>query len=93
MSVRTLDRIADEAREAAVTVAWRQWAALGSMASSGKRARSMVDPEALILLSLALRDHERRLSDVIHQWVVHGVRLLSVQRTKNLLTIELHCII
>lgn len=84
MSVRTLDKIAAEACEAAVTVAWRQWAALGSMASSGKRARSMVDPEALILLSLALRDHEPRLSDVIHQWIVHGVRLLSVQRTKNL---------
>jgi hypothetical protein len=80
----TLASIADEAREAAASVAWRQWAELGGMASSDRRARSLVDPEALVLVSLALRDHERRLWDIAYDWALNGARLLSVQRMKNL---------
>jgi hypothetical protein len=45
----------------------------------------MVDPEALVLVSLALRDHERRLWDVLASWAATGSSLLSVQRIKNLI--------
>jgi hypothetical protein len=44
----------------------------------------MVDPEALVLLSLALRDHERRLRDVLASWAASDSGGLSVQRMKNL---------
>jgi len=84
MSSTVLPSIAGNVRESAVSLAWAQWAALGSVASSRRRAVALVDPEALVLLSLTLREHERRLWDVLRAWIPVGVRLLSVQRTKNL---------
>ncbi|MCC6929820.1 MAG: hypothetical protein IT359_12640 [Gemmatimonadaceae bacterium] len=44
----------------------------------------MIDPEALLLISLVLVDEERRLADLIQDWGVRNSDLLSVQRTKNL---------
>jgi hypothetical protein len=84
MSEKTLGKIADKAREAASTVAWRQWATLGSIAESETAVRSMIDPEALVLISLALSNYEKRFWDVLKNWSFAGVRLLSVQRVKNL---------
>ncbi|HEY2825763.1 MAG TPA: hypothetical protein VGI83_09480, partial [Gemmatimonadales bacterium] len=72
--------------EAAANVAWRQWAELGTMASHTRRAQSVVDPEALVLLSLTLMDRERRLGDTLLQWVTEGgVHFLSVQRMRNMM--------
>lgn len=64
--------------------AWRQWRALGAMASSAKPAVAIVDPEALVLLSLALAEEERRLWDLLGWWARVGSQILSVQRIKNL---------
>jgi hypothetical protein len=44
----------------------------------------MVDPEALLLVSLTLRHHERRLWDVLASWAKNGSKLFSLQRVKNL---------
>ncbi len=84
MPPKMLRTIADRVREACSTVVWRQWAALGSMAASDTAARSLIDPEALVLISLSLSNYERRLRDVITDWSSVGSRLLSVQRFKNL---------
>jgi len=54
------------------------------VASSRHPARSLVDPEALLLVSLALREHEPRLWNAAVVWAQFGSRLLSVQRAKNL---------
>jgi len=70
--------------ESAIQSAWVQWRSLGSRIAAPRPARSMVDPEALVLVSLALRDHERRLWDVLASWAASGSSLLSVQRIKNL---------
>ena len=78
---------ADEAaRGAALVACWEQWRALGAMAGAygERRARAIVDPEALVLLSLLLRDEERRLDDFLGWWAATGVTLLSVQRVHNL---------
>ena len=80
----TLERLTSTLGDAALEVAWTQWAAMGSTASSRRRARSIVDPEALLLLSLALAPRERRLDDVVHDWVAIASDLLSVQRIGNL---------
>lgn len=66
-------------------VLWGQWAAVGASASSRKRPRSVIDPEALVLASLSLRTQERRLWDQLAWWASRGAGLLSVQRTRNLL--------
>ncbi len=44
----------------------------------------MIDPEALVLITLSLSSHEKRFWDVLTGWSSVGVRLLSVQRMKNL---------
>ncbi len=71
------------ARGAAVDAAWRQWAALGASVE-GSRPLTILDPEALVLASLALVPHERRLGDVLLWWASVGAPLLSVQRTRSL---------
>lgn len=96
-----LERLADGLRESLLTVAWRQWRALGAGAAGGRPSVSdraggpgdqgnrrllhtLVDPEALVLVSLLLADHERRLGDLLHAWGARNSDLLSVQRMKNL---------
>lgn len=79
-----LTRIAESLIESAKRAVWQQWQAVGAMVSGTRRAKAIVDPEALILLSLGLRDHERRLWDMLTWWAAVGASLLSVQRIKNL---------
>src|SRR2546430_17225679 len=73
-----------ELREAAAHAAWTQWGAIFSFPASRRQAHAIVDPEALVLGSLALREHEPRLRGVVQLWARYGPRLLSVHRIKNL---------
>ncbi len=84
MSIGIKKKLVRTVTESTIDSAWTQWRSLGSLITAPKRARSLVDPEALVLASLALRDHERRLWDVLASWAVTGSKLLSVQRIKNL---------
>jgi hypothetical protein len=78
--------IASAAREAAADAAWRQWALLGAPVTGASPApRSVIDPEALLLLSASIRSAERRLDDALGWWAAAGPTLLSVQRTTTLL--------
>lgn len=83
MSAPTLASIAAAVRTALVGAAWAQWSAIEGWAS-GKPARSIVDPEALVLVSLWLEPEEPRLWRVARAWAGGGARYLSVQRIKNL---------
>lgn len=76
--------IADSLRESAKKVVWSQWQAVGAMVASPRKARAIVDPEALVLLSLALRDYERRLWDILAWWGAGASFVMSVQRVRNL---------
>jgi hypothetical protein len=72
-------------RDAALSVVWSQWSVLGGQVGGRFReARAIVDPEALILLSCALRDDEPRLWDLVGGLVAETPSTLSVQRTRNL---------
>jgi hypothetical protein len=44
-----------------------------------------VDPEALVLATLVLEEHERRLSRLVQMWIGVGSRLLSAGRLASLL--------
>ncbi len=77
--------IGQQARRAAADAAWRQWAALGASASTSESASSTTDPEALVLASSLLVEHERRLADFLLWWAGTGAALLSVHRTRSLL--------
>ena len=86
MYAELLDEAADIARETGVRACWRQWVALGSYAMpvAERRARAIVDIEALLLLTLALRRHEPRLGDYVAWWARTASHLSSVQRLRSL---------
>lgn len=83
MSVPTLPSIAARLRAVLVEVAWAQWSGLEGW-SAGTAARSIVDPEALLLASCWLEAEEPRLWRVARAWARGGARFLSVQRVRNL---------
>ena len=72
-----------QAQDAVLDAVWRQWGALGALVD-GSPPRTVIDPEALVLASLALVPHERRLGDVLLWWASVGSGLLSVQRIRSL---------
>ena len=63
---------------------WRQWRTVGATVASPSPARAVVDPEALILMSLWMLEWERRLADVVSSWVTISSPFLSIQRLGNL---------
>lgn len=86
MSDGPIEAIGQLARSAAVEAAWSQWSALTPMAASGAAgaAWTIVDPEALVLASLALSSVERRLEDLVAAWAREAGFLMSKSRFKSL---------
>ena len=82
MSAKRVASAIARLREATAEAAWAQWSAIFTVAASRRPARAIVDPEALLLISLLLRDHEPRLWSAVVLWAQVGARLLSVQRAK-----------
>lgn len=80
-----LTELSNAIRQATLDVVWLQWRALGAQTAARSRAQALVDPEALVLMSLTLSTLEPRLRDVLADWVTLNASLLSVQRFKNLL--------
>jgi hypothetical protein len=83
-----LAELSKSLRQAVTDVVWLQWRALGAQTATRGTAQSLVDPEALVLMSLTLSTAEPRLRDVLADWVMLNASLLSVQRIKNLLAHE-----
>jgi hypothetical protein len=81
----SLEGLAKRVGETALEVLWTQWASIGGLAAARDHAESIVDPEALLLLSIGFREQDRRLWDLVADWARVGSRYLSVQRIGNLL--------
>lgn len=81
------DDIASRAAACAAEACWRQWRSLAATgAPIGEPVvGGVLDPEALVLLSLAVRRHERRLDDQLLWWATSGSSLMSIQRVRTLL--------
>ncbi|MGH7583990.1 MAG: hypothetical protein ACREL5_12265, partial [Gemmatimonadales bacterium] len=85
MSSSTHDKIARQVERLVVDIAWTQWSALSSLVSPrAEPARAIIDPEALILLSVMGERYERRLLDVAAAWLAEGIRFVSVQRARSI---------
>lgn len=84
MPANTVLEAASELRQAILGNVWRQWKAVGATVASGTPARIIVDPEVLILMSLWMQGHERRLADVVWSWLSVNSSLVSIQRLGNL---------
>lgn len=81
---RDVAALAAELTDAGRTIAERQWDVLSGSGTSGDASGAIVDPEALLLLSLWLLPRAPRLRPTVHDWVEAWSDLLSVQRTRNI---------
>jgi hypothetical protein len=64
--------------------AWRQWAQAGVAANIAGFDRWAIDPEALILFTVAVARRDPRLFDEVLDWMAVNRQLLSMQRLRNL---------
>ena len=87
MSRQTAENLVKLASSAAVEACWNQWALLGAPISHQRpeELKSLIDPEALLLLSLSMHHHEYRLRDLTSWFAAVGSKLLSVQRVNRFL--------
>jgi hypothetical protein len=84
MQLEIFNTIRNELTKAAIEAVWIQWRSIGTLIESERVSRSLVDPEALLLMSLNLGHHEKRLWDIMDSWARNGSQLFSIQRLKNL---------
>lgn len=88
MSAVTLSTIGADARRTALQATWAQWSAITHTASlaADQDVTSVVDPEALLLLSLTLWNDEHRLRDLCFAFAKQAAKLLSVHRAQEVCT-------
>jgi hypothetical protein len=63
---------------------WRQWSAIGVAGYSAAEESKVVDPEALLLLTMAVGRYDARLFDGALDWLFVNGDFLNVQRLQNL---------
>ncbi len=82
---QTVAALAAAMTAAAVKAAHAQWAILDVAEPLQERqSLRVIDPEALLLVSLWLTPRDPSLRPVVHAWVEAWSELLSVQRTRNI---------
>ena len=67
-----------------LNILWRQWSAIGVQGGSYEEERRVVDPEALLLLTLSVARHDSRLFDEVLDWMDVNGDFLNIQRLQNL---------
>jgi hypothetical protein len=63
---------------------WRQWTAIGVSGYGNAEESKVVDPEALLLLTLTVARYDARLFDEVLDWLEVNGDYLNVQRLQNL---------
>jgi hypothetical protein len=86
MSMSKVNDVRNKLQACAADVCARQWSTLGGLSrpTGDQACRAIIDPEALILLSLTARDFDPRLEDRLGWWARVGARHTSVQRMRTL---------
>jgi hypothetical protein len=74
----------DQLREALLQLLWRQWSALGVAGHVSGGGRSMIDPEALVLISTVFARHDARLFDEMFDWLRCNGEWINVLRLTRL---------
>lgn len=74
----------DSVRDRLLGLLWRQWSAIGVAGYSESIETRVVDPEALLLLTLTVGRYDARLYDAVLEWLDLNADYLNVQRLQNL---------
>lgn len=72
------------ALERDLAVIWGQWRAIGARGRTAPRAVHVIDPEPLLLASLAMARYDRLLLDAMLAWLVRHGALMNLQRLRGL---------
>lgn len=83
MSDITAGELFEPLLQAATDLCWRQWGAIASGAAAAP-ARTIIDPEALLVTSLVLGEREPRLGELTDWFMISLSQVLSVGRTRRL---------
>lgn len=77
-----------EFREGILTLLWRQWVSLGVSGNAVPWKGTVIDPEALLLVTCTIGRHDPRLFDAVLDWLEINGRYLNIQRMKRMLSAE-----
>ncbi len=83
--MKKLRKIYKELLETVLQYLWREWTSVGVAGSvnSNNAARSIVDPEPLLLFSLSVCRYDQRLFDEIIDWLSINGEFINIQRLIN----------
>jgi hypothetical protein len=79
-----ISELRERARQGFLEFAWRQWGQAGISANAEGLDNWAIDPEALILFTIAVARRDPRLFDEMLDWLAGNRRLLTMQRLRNL---------
>lgn len=79
-----ISELREQVRAQLLGFAWDQWAQMGVFASSDRRDRWAMDPEALLLFTLEVGRADARLFEEVSDWMVVNEALIGVRRLRNL---------
>ena len=74
----------EQLRESLLQLLWRQWSALGVAGHVSSGGRSMIDPEALVLVSTVFARYDARLFDEMFDWLRCNGTWINVLRLTRL---------
>jgi len=63
---------------------WRQWTALGVASHIKPEKTWIIDPEALLISTILLKDRDKRLAQITNEWVGEYGNLLNLPRFKKI---------
>jgi hypothetical protein len=69
-------------------ILWRQWSAVGVAGHGGVWRGSLIDPEALLLITCTVGRYDARMFDAMVEWMGINGRYINVQRLKRIMTSE-----
>jgi len=81
----SLNEFKETILEKILDLLWRQWTAIGVSGYSRVEESHVVDPEALLLLTLTVARYDARLFDEVLDWLGVNGDFLNVQRLQNLI--------
>ena len=64
---------------------WRQWSAVGVLGEARAKEPWVIDPEALLVLTLDIGRYEPRLFDEVMDWLVTNGHWIDIQRLRGIL--------
>lgn len=79
----------NEYRDRLLEILWRQWTTLGVSGYGETWKGSVIDPEALLLISCTILRYDARLFDAVLEWLRINGRFVNVQRIKRMLKVEI----